>query len=109
MTSVTAYFNTGNTQRDIDATVRSTDFTAARNTIYKIDDSLTVTLPLNPIEGDWVGFRLVNGYTPSADGAITLGRNGEQVFDASEDGTWDIDMNFTLEFNDTDGWSAIFN
>ena len=92
---------------DIEPVVQSTNFTAVSNKIYKIDASLTMTLPASPDEGDWVGGILVNNYKPSTDGAITLGRNSNEVFNAPENGSWDIDANFILQYTTQDGWSAV--
>lgn len=75
----------------LDPTVRTSDPTAAVGSYYMCDTSsagFTVTFPAAPSVGDLIGIMDV---TSSFDvNPLTIGRNGNKVFNAAEDGTIDI-------------------
>ena len=109
MTSVEDYFNARTGYRQIVETVQSTSFTADRNQIYKIDTTggaFSVTLPATPTEGDEIGFLFVNGSDPLQE-ALTCGRNGSEIEDASEDLVWNVNIKyFSLQYATQDGWKV---
>jgi len=93
----------------IDSTVRTSTFTAVAGSIYKIDTTggaFSMTLPATPTEGDEVGFLFVNGSDPREE-ALTCGRNGSEIEDASEDLVWNVKIKyFSLQYATQDGWKV---
>ena len=93
----------------IDSTVRTSTFTAVAGSIYKIDTTggaFSMTLPATPTEGDEVGFMFVNGSDPQQE-ALTCGRNGSEIEDASEDLVWNVNIKyFSLQYATQDGWKV---
>jgi hypothetical protein len=82
----------------------STDTTAATNNLYVLSDSVTLTLPANPVQGDAV-------YVINRSDTLTpvIARNGSNIMGVSEDFTIDI-INAPLEFVYSDvsnGWIII--